>query len=94
MAEHEEIRPGPEVPRSEANVPGEGHAIVHLRRADLDNPQVAAGWHARGYATLGPVEGHDPYQRCPICSTDEPDPDCAICGQGPCALTRLLRGQS
>jgi hypothetical protein len=70
--------------------------IVHLRQADMDNAAVRTSWQQRGYATLGPVEGHDPYQRCPVCSTDEPGPekpreDCAICGQGPCALTGLPR---
>lgn len=85
MSEHEEIRP---------EMPGKGHAIVHLRRADYEKEAVRASWQKRGYAVLGPVEGHDPYQWCPICSTGEPDPpreDCALCGQGPCAFTGLPR---
>jgi hypothetical protein len=87
MAEHEKFQPETEVSRPAKIRPVR---IVHLRRADLDDPRVAAGWHARGYATLGPVEGHDPYQRCPICSTDGPDPEkpeCGFCGQGPCIFT-------
>jgi hypothetical protein len=73
--------------------------VVHLRRADYDDPTVRASWQAQGFATLGPVEGHDPYVRCPICSTDpQPPPDlpgCGLCGQGPCWLTgqaRVRRG--
>ena len=88
MDEHEL----PPKPMSEP-MPGKPHRIVHLRRRDLDDPSVAAGWHARGYATLGPIEGHDPYVRCPICSTDTPEPekpDCPVCGQGPCQLRRIL----
>ena len=67
------------------------HRVVHLRRADYDDPDARAPWHARGYAVLPPTEGHDPYKRCPICSTDEPDPDCEYCGQGPCLMRALLR---
>jgi hypothetical protein len=67
------------------------YSIVHLRRAEIEDPAVRASWQARGYATLGPVEGHDPHVRCPICSTDEPPEDCALCGQGPCAFTGKAR---
>lgn len=71
--------------------------IVHLRRADYGKPEVRKRWQDLGYATLGPMEGHDPYVRCPICSTDTPAPDkppredCSLCGQGPCAFTGLPR---
>jgi hypothetical protein len=70
-------------------------AVVHLRRAEISDPAIRAEWQARGYATLGPVEGHDPHQLCPICSTGEPPPEkpgCSICGQGPCRLADLIRG--
>jgi hypothetical protein len=82
-----------ELPREES-LPGKPHKIVHLRRADLDKPEIAASWHSRGYATLGPMEGHDPYIRCPICSTgeDPPEkPECPYCGPGPCFFARLLK---
>jgi hypothetical protein len=69
--------------------------VVHLRRAEIDDPAVRQHWQDRGYATLGPVEGHDPHQRCPICSTDKPpEPPkkgCPYCGEGPCRLGELLR---
>ena len=69
------------------------HTIVHLRRRDYENPAVRARWHSRGYSTMPPMEGHDPYIRCPICSTDEePEkPDCPYCGQGPCFFSQLLK---
>lgn len=90
MNEYEAFE-GRNKPTPEQSLGETGHRIVHLRRADLDKPEIAASWHGRGYATMPPMEGHDPYIRCPICSTDEPErPDCAICGRGPCALTRLF----
>jgi len=88
---HEKSRPEPQEPRSAYDKP---YRIVHLRRADYEDPAVRAQWQARGFATLYPVEGHDPYVRCPICSTDEKParPDCPYCGQGPCLLASLLGG--
>jgi len=67
--------------------------VVHLRRAEIDDPAVRRHWQDQGYATLPPVEGHDPHQRCPVCSTDKPKPDCPYCGQGPCWLSKLFRAQ-
>jgi hypothetical protein len=89
--------------KAERNPPGvqspeEPARVVHLRRADYDDPAVRASWQAQGFATLGPAEGHEPYVRCPICSTgkEPPDPpDCVLCGQGPCWITgqaRVRRG--
>lgn len=68
--------------------------VVHLRRAEYDDTAVRASWQAAGYATMGPVEGHDPYRRCPHCSTDQLLP-CPLCGrevEKPCALLRWLLG--
>jgi hypothetical protein len=50
-------------------------SVVHLRRAEIDDEAVRAGWHARGYATVGPVEGHDPHLWCPHCSVELGGPD-------------------
>jgi hypothetical protein len=75
-----------------APLPDRPVRIVHLRRAEIADPAVRAAWHARGYATLPPVEGHDPHRRCPVCSTDHLPP-CPLCGRAvgePCALVRWL----
>jgi hypothetical protein len=77
----------------EANVDDKQHRVVHLRRAEYEDPAVRAAWQERGYATMPPMEGHDPHRRCPICSTDEePKKDCPYCGEGPCLLRQLLGG--
>lgn len=81
--------PGPECEAAPRPV-----RIVHLRRAEYEEAAARAAWHRRGYATLGPVEGHDPYERCPHCSTDTPPPRCP-CGAEPagrCPLAWLLAG--
>jgi hypothetical protein len=79
--------PNESLPESARGIPGSRYRVVHLRTAEYNDPAVRAAWQAKGSAVLGPMEGHVPYIRCPICSTDEPEPeekDCAICGAGPC----------
>jgi hypothetical protein len=89
------------IPTDGPGGPSYGRAlVVHLRRADYEDPAVRATWHARGYATVAPMEGHDPDRRCPICSDGgepEPEPErggCPMCGTGPCPLAALLAGRT
>ena len=74
-----------EEPKDSENREDRPVRVVHLRRAEYDDIEVRRKWQARGYATMPPMEGHDPHKRCPVCSTD-----CQDCGSGPCLLDKLL----
>ena len=56
----------------EPGVPSGPVRVVHLHRADYEDAEVRAAWHARGFSTLSPVEGHDPDVWCPVCSRPAP----------------------
>lgn len=79
--------PEPSPPETSSPTPV---SVVHLRRAEYEDPAIRAIWQRRGFATLGPTEGHDPYVRCPICSTDTPPEPCPCGYPRPCPLAALL----